>query len=111
MNGTYLVIVARNVGGDELLEVVFSQCALDAILQRVIVGDDIPDICGRMEGLSRARRDAMGVRTIEDVVDFAGRRLEEEVAGGLDSFLCVHGMSDTKAANVEEGDEGRRQPR
>ena len=68
-----LMLRARHVDGDELLEVVFSQRALDAILQRVIVGDDIPDICGRMEGLGGAGRDAMVVRTVQDVVDFARR--------------------------------------
>lgn len=79
------MVGAWNIYGDELSKIVFPESWGDALLQRVIVSDDISNICTMISTLLWGM-DNQEKSTIQDVVDLPRRRFEEKFRDSLNAL-------------------------
>jgi len=66
------MISAWDIDGDELGKIIFPESWSNALLQRVVVGDNVPNVCGTRSALWW-RIGTGGKDTVQDVVDFPRR--------------------------------------
>lgn len=99
---THLMLVARHLGRNELRKVVLLQRRQNASMQRIVVRNDVAHIYAHQTKQSTVSQSLLQpdrisptemttqILAVEDIVDFARRRLQQELRGCLDPFFCVH---------------------
>jgi hypothetical protein len=77
------MVGARDIYCDELSKVIFPESWSDALLQRVVVSDNISNIY-EMGSSPQQGMDGQVKYTIQDVVNLPRRRFEQEFRNSLD---------------------------